>query len=151
MLKLIILHRFTAGTLEMLLTFGALNFINKDVEAIAYKVVGFFSLSVEHAYIHSMLNKAGMIGNKVIVTTSLMLFISGVISLVEGYGLHKRRKWAEWCAVISTSTFFPFTIYAIIVRGSSFTIAMFIFNIYVVYYLISHRKLFHKKYDIMPR
>jgi len=147
-LKFIVFHRFFMGSLEILLTFGALRFLGRDVRAVALQMVGYFSLNAENYYINYLLDRAGMIGNAAIITTSVVLFLSALLSFVEGYGLHKRRKWAEWCTVISTSSFIPFEVYGIARQASVITVAVLLLNIAIVYYLVRHRELFKRKDDI---
>ncbi len=136
------------GTLELLLTIGALKYLNRDMEEVAYGFINQFTLNTDHFIISYLIDKAGMIKNEQLVLTSVLLFLSSIQSYTEGYGLFRRRKWAEWCAVISTSSWIPFELYAIFVKNSSITILVLLFNIAIVYYMIRHRELFKKKHDI---
>jgi len=58
------------------------------------------------------------------------------VFVVEGIGLLRRRRWAEYLTVIITTSFIPFEIYEMIARGSLVKAAIMVANIGVVIYLI---------------
>jgi uncharacterized membrane protein (DUF2068 family) len=58
------------------------------------------------------------------------------VFLVEGVGLLRRRRWAEWLTVIVTASFIPFEIYELVHRpgvGKAIAIAL---NAAIVAYLV---------------
>jgi uncharacterized membrane protein (DUF2068 family) len=55
---------------------------------------------------------------------------------IEGFGLWRNARWAEYLTVISTSLFIPFEIYEIVRHFTPIKLATLIINIAIVAYLI---------------
>lgn len=145
-LKLIIAHRFSAGTLEVVLGFWVLKYLNHNIDDIVIKMCQYMGFDLANQYVQYLIEKASMLGNTTIISVSIMLLSSSLLSYVEGYGLLMKRSWGEWCSVISTTSFIPFEIYAMMLGGvTPLKIAVLIFNLLVIYYLIKHKELFSKK------
>lgn len=144
-LKFIIIQKFSTGSLELLLSLGVLSFLNRDIEAVALNIVEYLTLDVENRYVEMLIKKAGMISNGTLLGVSGGLFFFGVLSLIEGWGLHKRRRWAEWLTVVSTSVFIPFEVYEIIKAVSIIKVGTLILNAAIVYYLARHKELFKRR------
>jgi uncharacterized membrane protein (DUF2068 family) len=55
---------------------------------------------------------------------------------VEGVGLLKKRRWAEWLTVGVTASFIPLEIYEIVRRLSPGKIAALVLNLGILIYLL---------------
>jgi uncharacterized membrane protein (DUF2068 family) len=141
-LKIIIIEKFLLGTIAALLSFGIISLINKDMEEFANNVVIFFNLDMNNHYIEVLIDKIGMIENGTIIGISIGMVSYSTLNLAMGYGLHKRKRWAEWLTVIATSLLIPFEIYEIIQEQTIIRIGILILNIAIVYYLAKHKELF---------
>ena len=62
--------------------------------------------------------------------------IYSVVFLIEGYGLLRRRRWAEYMTTIITISFIPLEVYELIERRSLLKGAVIVINVAVVIYLI---------------
>jgi uncharacterized membrane protein (DUF2068 family) len=62
--------------------------------------------------------------------------VYAVIFLIEGYGLLRRRRWAEYLTTIITISFIPIEVYEMVEKGSVLKAAVIVINIAVVIYLI---------------
>ncbi len=145
-LKLIILHRFSAGSLEVFLGFWILKYLDTNIDGIVINIFKYMGFDLANQYVRYLIERASLLGNTTIIAVSLMLLSSSLLSYVEGYGLLMRRSWGEWCSVISTASFIPFEIYGMMLGGvTSVKIGILIFNLLVIWYLISHKELFNKK------
>ncbi len=144
-LKLIIVQKFSAAVIEVLLAVWVLRYLDTDMGTATLQLAGYFNLDIENSIVQFLLEEAGMIGNGTIIGISIVLFLSGIISLVEGYGLHKRSRWGEWFTVFSTGSFIPLEVYAIAVKVSFIKVLALVFNCAVVYYLARHKELFNSK------
>lgn len=143
-LKFIIIEKFVLGTITVLLSFGILSLINKDMDKFANDIVILFNLDLDNHYIDTFINKLGMMGNGTIIGVSIGMLSYGTLNLVEGWGLHRRRRWAEWLTVIATSLFIPFEIYEVIQAQTPIRIGALVLNIVIVYYLAKHKELFKR-------
>jgi uncharacterized membrane protein (DUF2068 family) len=145
-LKLIIAHRFSAGTLEIVLGFWVLKFLDQNIDDSVILMCRFMGFDLGNPYVQYLVERASMLGNTTIISVSIMLLSSSLLSYVEGYGLLMRRSWGEWCSVISTTSFIPFEIYAMVLGGiTPIKVGILIFNILVIIYLIKHKELFNKR------
>jgi uncharacterized membrane protein (DUF2068 family) len=68
-----------------------------------------------------------------------------VLNLTEAWGLHLKRKWAEWLTVVATGILVPFELYKVVVRVTFFKVVILVVNTAIVYYLADNRKLFSRK------
>ena len=141
-LKFIIIEKFVLGTITVLLSFGILSLINKDMDKFANDIVFLFNLDMDNHHIEAAIDKLGMMGNGTIIGVSIGMLSYGALNLVEGWGLHRRRRWAEWLTVIATGLFIPFEIYEVIQAQTPIRIGALILNIAIVYYLAKHKELF---------
>jgi uncharacterized membrane protein (DUF2068 family) len=60
----------------------------------------------------------------------------GMMEAVEGYGLLRRRQWAEYLTVVATGSLIPFELYEIVRRPTVLRVAALIANVLVTAYLI---------------
>ena len=61
------------------------------------------------------------------------------VFLVEGIGLLRRRRWAEWLTVVVTASFIPFEIYELVHQPGAGKIAALALNVVIVVYLAWRR------------
>ena len=141
-LKIIIIEKFFLGIIAFLLSFGIISLINEDMEEFADKLATFFNLDMDNHYIEVLIDKIGMIENGTIIGVSIGMVSYALLNLLEGYGLHRRKRWAEWLTVIATSLLIPLEIYEIIQEQTIIRIGILMLNIVIVYYLAKHKELF---------
>ena len=143
-LKIIIIEKFTLGIIAVLLSFGVINLINKDMEVFTNQIVDYFDLDMDNRYIEAVITKIGMIKNGTIIGVSIGMVSYALLNLAMGYGLHRRKRWAEWLTVIATALLIPFEIYEIIQEQTTIYIGVLILNCAIVYYLAKHKELFKR-------
>ena len=62
-----------------------------------------------------------------------------LVFVVEGVGLLRRRRWAEWLTVIITASFIPFEIYELVRRPGAGKVVAIGLNTAIAVYLASRR------------
>jgi uncharacterized membrane protein (DUF2068 family) len=62
--------------------------------------------------------------------------VYAVVFAIEGYGLLRRRRWAEYMTTIITISFIPLEIYEMVEKGSWLKLGVIVANIAIVIYLI---------------
>jgi uncharacterized membrane protein (DUF2068 family) len=144
-LRFIILQKLILGPLEIALSLGILSLLNNDMEAFALGVAGFFNLDIDNLYVSAAIEKVGMMEDSTILGISIGMFLLGSLVLVEGWGLHLRRRWAEWLTVVATALFIPFEVYEIIVKVTPVKVGALVLNCAIVWYLAKHKELFWSK------
>jgi len=65
-----------------------------------------------------------------------------VVCAVEGWGLHRRKRWGEWLTVILTCSLLPLELYEIAVHATIGKLVALVVNAAIVLYLLRHRWLF---------
>lgn len=144
-LKFIIFQLAIKGVLLLPLSVGLFSLIDKDLALLSRELFKDLNLDVDNYYINLLLSQIGMVKTTFLVEISIGLFLYGTLCLVEAYGLHKRRRWAEYLTAIAVSSFIPFEIYHVLDRPSLIRISVLVLNVIIVYYLIKHKELFSKK------
>ncbi|HEY5648879.1 MAG TPA: DUF2127 domain-containing protein [Nitrospiria bacterium] len=143
-LKLIILQLFLKGIIVLPFSIWLFTLIHKDLEGLTQKTIKALNLNVDNPYI-LLLENMVTARPTILTEISIGLFLYATLLLVEAYGLHQRRRWAEYLTVGVISCFIPFEIYDLFQRVSLFSVALLVLNIAIVHYLIKHKELFPKK------
>lgn len=143
-LKIIIIEKFTLGIIAALLSLGVIIFINKDMEEFANQIVDYFDLDMDNSYIEALITGVGMIKNRTMIVVSIGMVSYASLNLAMAYGLHRRKRWAEWLTVIATALLIPLEIYEIIQEQTLIRIGLLILNCAIVYYLAKHKELFKR-------
>ena len=125
------------GVLLLIVAFGALRLIHKDVYEVVLRWVDRLRVDPDNAFIHKILVKSFGIEAKQLKAISAGTFFYATILLTEGTGLLMRKHWAEWFTVISTAVFIPLEVYELFERFTWVRVGVFIVNIAIVWYLIN--------------
>ena len=144
-LKFIIVEKLILGPLEIVLSLKLLSLLDKDMEAFALDLAGLFNLDIDNYYVNAAVRELGMMEYNTMLGISIGIFLLGVLVLVEGVGLHLRRRWAEWLTVVATAVFIPFELYEIVIEVTPIKVGALVLNCAIVWYLIEHKELFWRK------
>lgn len=144
-LRLIIIEKLLLGLLFAAISFGIFTLINKDMLVFTDHLVVFLNLDIEKAYVQELVDWLTNIRGDTIIGISTGMFVLGSLNLMEGYGLYRRRRWAEWLTVIATSLFIPLELYEVAQKQTTIRIGALVINVAIVYYLAKHKELFPKK------
>lgn len=144
-LKIIIAEKLLLGLLFAAISLGMISLLNKDMEVFSDRLIFFLNLDLEKAYIQEFVDWLTNIKGGTIIGISAGMFILSSLNLIEAYGLHMRRRWAEWLTVIATSLFIPLELYEVVQKQTLLRIGALVINVAIVYYLAKHKELFPKK------
>ncbi len=148
-LKFIILYKMLAGLSQFMLALWVLSFIDDDIGEWANDLALKLGLDTEASHIMYLVDKAGEVSDTAVVGVAAMLFMFTMIAFIEAWGLHLRRRWAEWLTVGVTASFIPLELYDAITRMSKGMVIILIINCSIVYYLARHKELFSNKPHIV--
>ena len=141
-LKVIIWERLIKGVLLILISLKGFSLLNQDLHEVVDQLIDYFNLDVDRSVIAITLKKVGMINGELLFIISIAVFLYGVLDLIEAYGLHKRKKWAEYLTVFATGLFIPFEIYEVVEKITLIRTGALILNCVIVVFLIRHKELF---------
>lgn len=143
-LKFIIIEKLVLGLVFSSICLGVLSLLHKDMVVFTDRLVVFLNLDIEKIYIQEFVDWLTNIKDGAIVGISASMFVLAALNLIEAYGLHKRRRWAEWLTVIATSLFIPLEVYEVVQKQTPVRVGALVINVAIVYYLAKHKELFPK-------
>lgn len=143
-LKFIIIYKALIGVVQLVITVGIFNVLDHTVEATVTNLAASFNLDTGNAIVVSIIKKADGLGNPAFIGITSAVFALSIINLVEAWGLHLRKRWAEWLTVIATGIFIPVEVYEVILKVTPTRVFILILNSAIVYYLAKHKELFTK-------
>lgn len=86
--------------------------------------------------IEKIIHKLHAIGPQRYAVYGVIALAYGVLEAVEGYGLWKRRRWAEYLTVVATSLLFVPEIWEILSAATLLKVGALLVNIVIVAYLM---------------
>lgn len=144
-LKFIIGYKAFSGLVELVIAFGFFKLINQNVEEAFTRLAASFNLDIDNRILSSVMKQIETMGNGTIMSITFIVLFLGVLNLTEAWGLHLKRRWAEWLTVVATAILIPFELYKVVVRITFFKVVILVLNTAIVYYLAENRKLFSRK------
>jgi uncharacterized membrane protein (DUF2068 family) len=100
------------------------------------KFAGDLGLNPNSNGIEKIIHKLHAISSDRYAVYGIIALAYGALEAAEGYGLWRRRRWAEYLTVLATSLLFIPEIWEIAHKASPLKIAALLVNIAVVAYLI---------------
>ena len=77
------------------------------------------------------------------VTKLIALMVAyGVLEGVEGWGLWKEKRWAEYLTVVATAGLIPFEIHELTKEATVFRVGALMLNVAVIVFLVRAKRLF---------
>ncbi len=92
---------------------GLLLLINRDVEALAERLLAHLHLNPAHHYPRIFLQIAGGATPGRLLLIALGALIYAIIRITEAAGLWHQKRWAEWLGVITGLIYVPFELVAL--------------------------------------
>ena len=86
--------------------------------------------------IHGLIRRAGALTVHQVLVIGIVAVGYGLIEMVEGIGLWRRQRWAEYLTIIVTSLLIPVEIYELAEHASLLKVGGLLVNIAIVLYLL---------------
>jgi uncharacterized membrane protein (DUF2068 family) len=134
-LLLIGLFKLAKGVSLLILGFGLLHLLHRDVAEVTEHWIEFLRVDPDNRFIHRALVKVFNVTPKQLQELSAGTFVYSAIFLTEGTGLLARKHWAEYMTLISTGLFIPLEIYEIHRHFTMVKLAVTVVNALIVWYL----------------
>jgi uncharacterized membrane protein (DUF2068 family) len=135
-LRAVAVFKLLKAALLLVTAWGLLKFVNPEFEA----QVDFWIESLRSGFGQYVMREAVERINQLSpVRLHLLSFASvvyAILFLVEGYGLWRGRRWAEYLTVAVTSLLIPVELYEVVTRGRPAAFAVLVLNVLIVAYLV---------------
>lgn len=120
------------GMLVLLVGFGALSLIHRDVQQVAEQLIGHLHLNPAKHYPRIFLDTAANATNARLWLLAIFAVAYSSIRFVEAYGLWRAKRWAEWFAAASGGIYIPFEVYELFTTGTLLTLIVLAINLVIV-------------------
>ena len=107
-----------------------------DLGSLVNRLAQAIELDPHRPFIRHLVDKLGHLGRHTVTLFGVGAIAYGCLELVEGYGLFRRRRWAEWLTVIATALLIPLELYELVHRASVLKAAGLAVNVLIVIYLV---------------
>jgi len=124
------------GVVVLLLGFGLLTLLHKDVEEAAENMLFHLHISPVHKVGAAVLHAASKITDTRLWEFSIGGAAYSAVRFVEAWGLWNRRVWAEWFALLSGAMYLPLEIARLIEKPNGLHLAVLATNVLIVLYML---------------
>lgn len=132
---LIGVFKLVKGISLLILGFGLLRLLHRDVAAVVSHWIEVLRVDPENRFIHRAIVRVFNVTPKQLRELSAGTFVYSAIFLTEGTGLVGRKHWAEYMTLISTGLFIPLEAYEIYRHFTLLKLAVTAVNVLIVWYL----------------
>jgi uncharacterized membrane protein (DUF2068 family) len=134
-LRIVALFEVAKGLLVVLVGFGLLALIHKDLHSAAEKLVRHFHLNPASHYPRIFTDAAQHVTDRYLWTMAFSALLYSVVRFVEAYGLWHQRRWAEWFGLLTGAMYIPIELLEMIRRATWANATVFVINACIVGYL----------------
>lgn len=139
-LELIAAYKFIKATLLIAAGLGALGLLNVGWNDAAQDWLERLAIANTHHLVAASAARAlpwlDALGPKRLVAVCFGSFLYAGLFVVEGVGLWKCRRWAEYLTIVTTASLLPIEIFAVHQRITSIRVGALVLNALVVIFLV---------------
>ena len=134
-MRTVALFEAAKGALVLVAGLGLLSLINRDVQALAERVVRFSHLNPASHYPRIFVDAAAHVTNAKLWLLAGAATVYALVRGIEAFGLWYERRWAEWFALVAGGIFLQVEIYELCHRLTWVRIGVFALNVGIVAYM----------------
>ena len=124
------------GALVLLVGFGVLSLLHKDVGDLAERVVARLHMNPARHVAQVFVQAASKVTDARLWAMAAGAAAYSAVRFVEAYGLWHMRVWAEWFALLSGALYLPWEIFELIDRPTRIHWVLFLSNLVIVLYML---------------
>jgi uncharacterized membrane protein (DUF2068 family) len=124
------------GLLFVLIGFGVIRLLHRDIADVLLRTVMAVRLDPESRFVNFLLDKVQLLTPHKMRLISFGIFIKAGIDFAEGIGLAMEKTWAEWLTIGLTASFLPWEIFEILRHFTWIKVALAVINVLVLLYLL---------------
>ncbi|MDC0672683.1 DUF2127 domain-containing protein [Nannocystis radixulma] len=137
MLRAIAVFKFFKAVLLVTVGLGAFELLRPDVAERAHAWVAALSLRSERVAAQDLLGRLDGVGSAHLEALGAGSFVYATVFAVEGVGLWRARRWAEYITVVTTLSFVPLEAHHLLRHPSPSGVSALTLNLAVVVYLLA--------------
>jgi len=134
-LRVVALFEAAKGLLVVIVGFGLLAVIHKDLPSAAERLVRHFHLDPARHYPRIFIDAAQHVTDRYLWAMAFSALLYSVVRFVEAYGLWHQKQWAKWFGLLSGAMYVPVELVEIM-RGATWPkVTILVINSGIVGYL----------------
>ncbi|RXS67074.1 MULTISPECIES: DUF2127 domain-containing protein [Streptomyces] len=150
-LRFLAVERAVRGVFIVLAAVGVWQFSNQkdavrrfvdEYIAVLRPVARHFHYDLDHSPVVGTIQKTFGYQHSTLLLVAGLLLAYALVEIVEGVGLWRAKRWAEYLTVVATAAFLPLEIYELTEKVSWLKIATLVINILAVLYIAVTKRLF---------
>jgi uncharacterized membrane protein (DUF2068 family) len=115
---------------------GLFHLVDRDAGEAAERLVRHLHIDVDRHYPRIFIDAAARLDNAHLRTLATVALLYSLVRFVEGYGLWRDRRWAEWFAAVSGAIYLPLEVYKLWEGITWPRVTVLLVNCIVVVYLL---------------
>jgi uncharacterized membrane protein (DUF2068 family) len=140
-LRLIALFKAVKGALLLVVGFGILRLVHRDVWAFAVGWADRLNLDPQNRYVDVLLNRLSSVDERTLASLGVGSFVYAALLLTEAIGLWLERRWGEYFTIIVTGSFIPLELYELVRRFTTPRLVILVVNLAIVLYLVHNLRV----------
>ena len=135
-LRTVAVFEAAKGVLVLLVAFGLLALIHKNLDDVAERLTEILRVNPEGKLSHLFVNLANHATDKTLWVLALGALVYAAVRLLEAYGLWHGREWAQWFALLSGALYLPGELYSLSRHPRPLKWAVLVVNAAIVLYML---------------
>jgi uncharacterized membrane protein (DUF2068 family) len=123
------------GLIVLAAGLGLFHLVHRDAEEAAERLVRNLHLDVDSHYPRIFIDVAARLDDSHLRMLAAVALVYSLVRFVEGYGLWRDRRWAEWFGAISGAVYLPLELYKLTEGITWLRLTILLVNSIVVLYL----------------
>lgn len=136
LLKTIAVFKLVKALLLIAVGLGALTLLNPTMAHDAERWATDLAWQLGPRAVSALEKKLSLFQSSRVTLVAVAAFLYAALFSVEGVGLWKGKRWAEYLTIIATSSFVPLELYELFKQATAPRIATLAVNLLVVGYLV---------------
>jgi uncharacterized membrane protein (DUF2068 family) len=124
------------GTFFVLLGFGVVRLLHRDVGDLLLRLALALRIDPESRFVNLLLDQVQLLTPHKIRLIGAGIFLKAILDFVEGIGLAMEKTWAEWLTIGLTASFLPWEIFEIVRHFTWVKVGVTLLNVLVLLYLL---------------
>jgi uncharacterized membrane protein (DUF2068 family) len=124
------------GTFFVLLGFGVVRLLHRDVGDLLLRLALALRIDPESHFVNLLLDKVQLLTPHKMRLISAGIFLKAGLDYLEGIGLALEKTWAEWLTIGLTASFLPWEIFEIARHFTWVKVWVTLLNVLVLLYLL---------------